>query len=102
MNEMIERVARALATANEDEANWLSHGYVDLAKAAIEAMRTPSKAMIVAAETAFEEWADHGYDSGFGRYEIVTSGWQASVLDSMIDAALDETPHQVSAGTAPE
>ncbi len=73
MSEMVGRVASTLATAHMKSLNiqWL---YVEMAKAAIAAMRDPSEAMIVAGV--------HHANMG-----DMAGRWRA-----MIDAALADAP----------
>lgn len=73
MSEMIERVARALAKLADND-NW--NEFVPDARAAIEAMREPTDAMMAAVDCAGEkaDWLS-------GR--AWTAAWQA-----MIDEAL--------------
>lgn len=70
---MIEKVARAIAKANDDNMHW--KGFIPEAKAAIEAMREPTEEM-----TNREGYHDNCYTCG-GHLE----GYQC-----MIDAALKE------------
>ena len=77
MSEMVERVARAIATARgygldangEDTGDWQM--FVDHARAAIEAMREPTEAM----------WREASFENGY----VTEGAWQA-----MIDAALNK------------
>ena len=70
MTEMVERVARALAEVDANHEIYHQRPYVEWARAAITAMREPTKEMVRA---GFRDWGG-------------TSGtWQA-----MIDAALEE------------
>ena len=87
--EMVERVARACAAArfgtivdriywNQESDSWrLAH--IDIALAAIEAMREPTEAMVDAAEVANEVWV--------GDELVVSVDWRKS-WRAMIDAAL--------------
>jgi hypothetical protein len=68
---MIERVAKALSDASDYgsasdafERGDNKGGYEELARAAIEAMGAPSKAMIDAGATAADDAMDSDYDSG--------------------------------------
>lgn len=96
MSELVERVARAICKSrfmnggNEDDDGWddlpKAHKQQRLieARAAIEAMREPTEAMIDAGEPEFYEWM-------FGQEDwtrpMVPQGWRA-----MIDAALTDIP----------
>lgn len=75
MNEMIERVARAIADADMEDYMEFAHRYDAAARAAIEAMREPSEKMVLAGK-AVEP-----------RHYTFSSSYLA-----MIDAALEETP----------
>ncbi len=75
MSEMVERVAKALAAC--DNSDW--RAWVDDARAAIEAMREPTKAQLSGASMAIGPWGGHG-EAGPPSYERV---WR-----EMIDAAL--------------
>ncbi len=72
MSEMVERIAVALL-ANDDEVG--SFNARVLAKAAIEAMREPTKAMIYAVVDAYDK----------NQQRMIIDDWQ-----TMIDAALKE------------
>lgn len=68
MSEMIERVARAIAESKSarDWARMSEHGkdwWRDEARAAIEAMRKPTRAMIEAAATV-DRYAEPGEEWG--------------------------------------
>lgn len=86
MSEMVERVARAIADAGGSDFDQLpsKHGpgfglrnmYMNMARAAIEAMREPTEAMSEAMRIANMNVAG-GYDG--------PSGWEAA-----IDAALKD------------
>lgn len=77
---MIERVARAICKEgshccqNEGRPTCWASGYEDAARAAIEAMRVPTPAMIEAGRWAAEE------------------GGAETIWSAMIDAALREEP----------
>lgn len=75
---MIERVARAIETVPVMAGTYSMSGEdaVALARAAIEAMRTPTDAMIEA-----------GYDAAD---DAITHPGAESVFEAMIDAALNE------------
>jgi hypothetical protein len=98
MSEMVERVARAIALAQLDNDTravvdpntWpVAESYCDMARAAIEAMREPTKVMIYVGNNEIEDCHDSwSYDSGSGcliEPEAARNAWQ-----SMIDAALSE------------
>ena len=72
MDSMVERVARAICRHEGDEEDWPC--WFGEARAAIEAMREPTEAMV----DAFV-WYGHGKTIG----DVARIGWQ-----SMIDAAL--------------
>jgi hypothetical protein len=80
MSEMIERIAKVLAKCDAEPEAWPQ--YTDDAIAAIEAMRTPTKAMAI---RAVSECAtiDLATDEDFQAVYI-------DVWESMIDAALNE------------
>lgn len=91
MDDMVEKVARAICDAgqgqwrkppyNELHTDALNNHWRHKARAAIEAMREPSEAMVKAGYDAFMAWdARTGDDLGM---EII---WRA-----MIDAALSDT-----------
>lgn len=77
MNEMVERVAKAMAKADADNPAWKM--YVREARAALEALREPTVEMLVAAQ---EEWMC--VRAAEERGDFI---WRA-----MIDAALSEGP----------
>jgi hypothetical protein len=100
MSEMIERVARAISKArflnggNEDDDGWddcsagLRNDYRTQARAAVEAMREPTKEMWQAGTGAIEEAQDFSTDSE-GTYEVTTpSDYPGPCWRAMIDAAL--------------
>ena len=92
MNSMVERVARAMQSVDDSMNNRMELTDAEaaqLARAAIEAMREPTKEMVEAGYNAIDEAVDYyNYDSGSG-YTIEPSGG-ADVLRAMIDAALNE------------
>ena len=77
---MIERVAAAIAMENE---GWTKNAkdYIPHARAAIEAMREPTDAMVMAAEWAEPEYREDDMDVG----ATYKAEWRAA-----IDAALNE------------
>jgi hypothetical protein len=87
MSEMVDRVAQAILAVNVPRANWdycksvpdhpLYTQSIELARAAIEAMREPTEAMIEAGSTA----ADHEF--GTIGLEAAKEAWNL-----MIDEAL--------------
>ena len=86
MNEMIERVARAMAEADVHNTAWKL--YVREARAAIEAMREPTEEMFVAAYAVNGgKWTDDEYEPP------PKICWSA-----MIDAALKPHPSDHSKG----
>ncbi len=90
MNEMIERVARAICEVDGDSPYAWRDGtdrnperaYREAARAAIAALRVPSVDMGLAAYAA---WDAFGEDAVMGPEEAIAI-WQA-----MIDAILEET-----------
>jgi len=56
------------------------------ARAAIRAMRSPTKEMILAGEDAYSEFEDSSRDTN-GTYEFVHRGHEAPTYNAMIDAA---------------
>ncbi len=103
MSEMVERVARAICAAKGDDPDekcedWMREfsgwrGYQKSARAAIEAMREPTKEMIVAADAKLEDCIDSDLDSGGdgeGRNycETVRSDTPSILFKAMIDEAL--------------
>lgn len=107
MSEMIERVAKAICrTVPIDGSQWVDgfgHNFPEeysereqalirsLARTAIEAMREPTKEMIVAGNDKIDECIDfRNYDSDTG-YEVGAEA-SFSAVNAMIDAALADTP----------
>ncbi len=89
MNEMIERVARAIARAIDDERYWNSPGIRKAARDAIEAMREPSEAMVDAAVTDLNRAlfvTDPDTDNVIHRNDARLA------FMSALDAALSHTP----------
>lgn len=94
---MIERVARALLAVDyPDDVGgemeylwWDRHGetYLRYARAAIEAMREPTEAMIAAIRSAA---IDSIYSDGIGHSDL-EEGAEIVIVSAMIDAALEET-----------
>lgn len=93
MNEMIERVARAIYAAQwndphcappipfEDAVQDPRHSLVEMAKAAIEAMREPTKAMLEAANTVIVgDFIEHKSDEAYLYYR--------AIIDAALQAAL--------------
>lgn len=66
MSEMIERVAKAIMTAN-DQSTGIRFSYLchDMARAAIEAMREPTRAMVEAAHDKLDWGYPDGVDANF-------------------------------------
>jgi hypothetical protein len=59
VDDLIERVARAIADANSENYDELPHLHTALARAAIAAMREPTEAMVSAGNAAqTEEWGE--------------------------------------------
>lgn len=102
MSEMIEKIARAICDAGrEDDPQFdlmsaqVKESYRHEARAAIEAMREPSKAMVEAGDTALENVTDSDWDSGadgngHNSHEWIISGAQTEIYQAMIDSALSE------------
>ncbi len=93
---MLEKVARAIAEHNEPGMwdrtageNWAwRKGYINDARAAIEALREPSEGMRKAASECAFDRATFAYPKGHASYEVHVSAeeyWQA-----MIDFILNE------------
>lgn len=74
MNEMIDRVARALCEA-EGDRDELWDAYLEPARAAIEAMREPTKEMLFAGDLH----CTYGCKC-----------WSGDIYPAMIDAALED------------
>lgn len=97
MSNMIERVARALwDETGPSNSGWTFEmdrdDMVTLARAAIEAMRSPSAKMLDAGMTAIEDCKDESWSSGAEgeshTYEYVSSAAHLVTWQAMIDAAL--------------
>ena len=97
MSEMIERVARAIALAALDDEtrsvvdpeNWpVAESYCDMARAAIEAMREPTEAMIDAGVNAKRQNVDVYFDGA----TVPRKNVERVIYKDMIDAALSEKP----------
>lgn len=71
--DMIERVAKALSQQLDKDGY-----YVDAARAAIEAMREPTEAMVEAFDTDVDAWISEKIEDPMHLYKV------------MIDAALKE------------
>lgn len=81
MSEMVERVARAIYDADQWRDNPMIMGYaVDLARAAIEAMREPNVAMLRGAR----DWSIVKNGQGVGNEQA------SGCYRAMIDAALKD------------
>lgn len=86
MNEMIERVAAAMK-AVKPQGSVVT--YEELARAAIVALREPTKEMAEAGNTELENCTDRGYDSRAEQpYTVIISGAPTDIYNAMIDAAL--------------
>ena len=83
MSEMVERVARALFTAEHPFGTWSTGrnqaAWLRRAKMAIAAMREPTPAMTLVGSTTSEAYEDGGVEHDL----TVTPIWQ-----SMVDEAL--------------
>jgi hypothetical protein len=99
MSEMIERVARAMVShlrpdQKDCSLEQLRHvdvdesdlNLVELARAAIEAMREPTEAMMESAASEFT------FQSGHWGSETTPETIQKAVFQRAIDAALSEKP----------
>lgn len=76
MSGMVERVARALVAFQQlPESAWVDH--VDMARAAIEAMREPTQAMVEVGEPYAIEYSDFA------------GGWRLAI-DEALRPKLDE------------
>ena len=80
---LVERVARALAEADTGD---VEHGYRDLARAAIRAMREPTEGMKVAGEKRLD-FDDRDSGPHVDEFHRSVCG---HVFSAMIDAALAE------------
>jgi hypothetical protein len=82
---MVERVAKAMADADDEDVMECWREYSRRARAAIQAMREPNKEMVDAAYAAADAYEN----------APVPKAWcgLASAYHAMIDAALKETPH---------
>lgn len=101
-SEMVEKVARAIwldmASRADKESAWDGFdandraSYISMARAAIEAMREPTKEMVTAGDDEKEACIDSGWDSDAdgNRYDYTTvnSDLPARVFRAMIAAAL--------------
>ncbi|MBA8797965.1 hypothetical protein FHW77_001647 [Agrobacterium sp. RC10-4-1] len=104
MSEMIERVARAIAKADStvkgqfDDTEmgdifwdeW-KHLYIPMARAALEAMREPTKAQLEAAEDIVVGYDD--FATGDGNIYLGIPGYPQKARDvwtALVDAALKE------------
>lgn len=88
MSEMIERVAMALRASH----GTTGHTFEDDARAAIEAMREPTKAQLEAAEDIVVGYDD--FACGDGNIYLGIPGYPQKASDvwsALIDAALKET-----------
>lgn len=91
MSEMIERVAKALATAEGENPNNTWMFYENKSRAAIEAMREPSKAQLEAAEDIVVGYDD--FACGDGNIYLGIPGYPQKARDvwtALVDAALKE------------
>lgn len=79
---MVERVARAVMEANGENECLPMQDYLAMARAAITAMREPTRAMLEDGERTTFEWVAEVSD---WQLQNIKEGWQA-----MIDKALEE------------
>lgn len=104
-SEMIERATLAIANANEPQAKYTSLDQVEVrwrtaclsyARAAIEAIREPTKEMVIAGDDAKENCIDSDWssdaDGNRHDYTTINSDLPAIVFRAMIDAALAAPP----------
>ena len=93
MSEMIERVARVLATSEGENPDNTWMFYEEKSRAAIEAMREPTKAQLEAAEEIVVGYDD--FATGDGNIYLGIPGYPQKARDvwaALIDAALKDTP----------
>ncbi len=106
MSEMIERVARAIGAADLEQGGQINdsemgdyffekyqHLYIPMARAAIEAMREPTKAQLEAAEDIVVGYDD--FACGDGNIYLGITGYPqkaSEVWTALVDAALKEKP----------
>ena len=91
MSEMIERVARALAEAGGEDPNNTWMFYENKSRAAIEAMREPTKAQLDAAEDIVVGYDD--FAVGDGNIYLGIPGYPQKARDvwtALVDATLKE------------
>jgi len=96
-----EMELRVLAAITKAEVEWLRQAGdaldglqeevsaplpLALARAAIRAMREPTREMLLAGESAYSDFEDEGLDSE-GTYQFVRPGHEAATYAAMIDAA---------------
>jgi hypothetical protein len=92
---MIERVAKRLIAEHDENGGWLlTEGEAKrLARAAIEAMREPTKAMILAGDNEKENCVDEDTtsdaDGNQYNYTTIRSDISSRIFSAMIDAALN-------------
>lgn len=98
MGEMIERVALAIADAMCPVEGYRGTSNEALARAAIEAMREPTREMLGKGITAAEDVEDWTRDS-YTSYRVDTASDMAlPVWQAMIDAALSPESPGLSGG----
>lgn len=88
---MVKRVARAIAAAQPNGPGWRHH--IPDARAAIEAMREPTEAMMEAADEPFHDelTKQRAYAfAHYGRPAYATGGFTERMWRAMITAALAE------------
>lgn len=93
MSEMIERVARALATAEGENPDNTWMFYENKSRAAIEAMREPTKVQLEAAEDIVVGYDD--FAVGDGNIYLGIPGYPqkaSEVWTALVGAALKENP----------
>ena len=94
MSEMIERVAKAIWEAKGSSQD-VEAAFHEMARAAIAAMREPTKHMLAKGETAVDNNIDSTSDTE-GSYDIINRmGAAAGSWRAMIDAALAESSRGV-------
>lgn len=94
---MIERAARAILAKVPSGYGMTAAEAMDYARAAIAAMREPTKMMIVKGGDVLDDCKDSDWDSGsdgdsYNSYEWIISGSQTTIYQAMIDEALADKP----------
>jgi hypothetical protein len=87
---MIEKVARAICSVEYGDENHGWENQIPAARAAIEAMRDPTKEMVIAGNEAAREKIDLEYYESSGGFIEMDPDLAVYTLDAMIDVALSE------------